>query len=173
MEKQTKTDFLRREAMRCEYEIAKLKSELSKKHFEVAKVSERRMKAIAENSTISPNTAKPVRQYNAAQATVTLKKIENEIHKIELEMVKHSSVLDSIREKLNSQLKKTEAISEAKERSRLEELTQRSELANFNSYEPSDETYDYTPNDGAFHIVTGVNGTGKSRYLRKLVDPPR
>jgi len=168
MEEQTELDSLRQKAMRYEYEIAKLQSEISKNKFEIAKISERRMKAITEES--SSNAIKTTKRYNAALASTSLKKIESQINKAESEILKRSKDLHSIRAALNHQLKSTEAIFEKKERSRLDRLTENYESEHASASEKTEQNYEYLPNDGAFHIITGVNGTGKSRYLRKLVD---
>lgn len=166
---QKKIEVLGGEAKRCEYEIAKLRSELSKRHFEVAKASERRMKAIAEESMASHVITK-IRRHNALLVDYKIKKIENEIKNIEFLIGRYEAKLHLIRSELNDELHSMEAISEVEERARLEELSKDSDVEQFNSSGSFEEVYDYPPIDGAFHIVTGVNGTGKSRYLKKLVD---
>lgn len=163
-----KIDSLRRTAKRYEYEIAKLKSELSKQYLEVAKASERRMKLIADEA-MSPDNNR-TRKSSALQAATIIKNAEKEIQLIGMNIVKHENKLDIIRSELSISLHSIEAVFEDNERKRLEGLTEVSKGALFNVSDVSGGVYDYLPHEGAFHVVTGVNGTGKSRYLRKLVD---
>lgn len=47
---------------------------------------------------------------------------------------------------------------------------ERDQTAVPDSHDTNDNTYKPFPHQGKFHVITGVNGTGKSRYLRYLVE---
>ncbi|MEW5620691.1 AAA family ATPase [Pseudomonas putida] len=174
----------RNEVIRLQTEIADLEVQRAKLAYKAAEAEQKRLTTISNVSQEDSASATAAGQRAATRYSLLHAKIIAEASKLESKIASTRSKYQNANKKLNDALKQERYKSIQTERNQIaHELTHSSYKHDENIHyylkdndnlsipaeNNSKRNYAHPPHPGKFHIITGVNGTGKSRYLRSLI----
>lgn len=164
--------------------IAKMQLERQKSLFKSAE-AEQEFAQVLREANRSPDGGLEASERMEGLSEIIIK-IQYKVAQLDKKIHEESTRLHEAQEALNFSLKEgrlqelereRDALAVQDKLARLERI-KRQEVAHtrlsseFSELEEKKRVYNELPHKGKFHIITGVNGLGKSRYLRFLADNP-
>jgi ABC-type lipoprotein export system ATPase subunit len=178
------SEHYRDEVVRRQAEIAGLEVQRTKLVYEAAEAEQKRLVLMANASRAVTPSAIAAGQREANRYSLLHAKINGNAAKLASKIARAQSEYQKASKNLNTALTQERYKEIQSERNRLihkivpflpalDDLlyaSSKNEDELLSSGEKnSKKNYPYPPHRGSFHIITGVNGTGKSRYLRSLI----
>lgn len=177
--------FYRRQILLLESELAKYHVTKSKKALDLARIGQKRSIALAAANRFTSAAAIASKQSQANSYLKEYERLQADLMKTDKKIQSLMFRLSQIKAKLDSELisehrmalRKEKALFQHRENNieshdknikRSYSVTELQDLLGEKIDDGSSAPIYISPNEGFFHIVTGVNGTGKSRYLGSL-----
>lgn len=178
------SEHYRNELIKRQVDIARLEVQRTKLAYQAAEAEQKRLVLISNSSRAATPSAVAAAQKEATRYSLLHAKINAEAAKLASKIARSHSEYKNASKNLNTALTQERYNHIQSERNRLtheiflspytyDEVAYTSSQHDDNLLSTTEKNnkknYPHPPHQGSFHIITGVNGTGKSRYLRSLI----